>query len=133
MGRTDLALDTRFTTYERRTDHYFELAEIVEREFITKPAALWEKLLTEHDIPFAPVLTMGDFVDHSQTEWLHLVEPEHEGLGVLRPPWRFGGARPERSGSAPRVGQDSRSLAAEVYDAARVEKLVLAGVIVTDD
>jgi crotonobetainyl-CoA:carnitine CoA-transferase CaiB-like acyl-CoA transferase len=133
MDRTDLALDTRFTTYERRTDHYFELADIVEREFISKPAALWEKLLTEHDIPFAPVLTMGAFVDHPQTDWLHLVEPEHEGLGVLRPPWRFGGARPERSGSAPRVGQDSRSLAAEVYEPARVEELVLAGVIVTDD
>ena len=133
MGRTDLTEDSRFTTYELRTDHYFELAEIVEREFISKPAALWEQLLIENDIPFAPVLTMGGFVDHPQTEWLHLVEPEHNGLGVLRPPWRFNGARPERSGPAPRVGQDSRSLAAEVYDADRVAALVSSGVIVTDD
>jgi crotonobetainyl-CoA:carnitine CoA-transferase CaiB-like acyl-CoA transferase len=133
MNRVDLTEDPRFITYERRTDHYFELAEIVEAEFIAKPALLWEKLLVENDVPFAPVLTMGDFISHPQTEWLHLVEPEHEGLGLVRPPWRFGGARPERSGPAPRVGQDSRSLAAEVFDEEHVDKLVASGAIFADD
>jgi crotonobetainyl-CoA:carnitine CoA-transferase CaiB-like acyl-CoA transferase len=133
MNRVDLTEDPRFVTYERRTDHYFELAEIVEAEFITKPALLWEKLLVEHDVPFAPVLTMGDFISHPQTEWLHLVEPEHEGVALVRPPWRFGGARPERSGPAPRVGQDSRSLAAEVYDVERIDGLLASGAIFADD
>jgi crotonobetainyl-CoA:carnitine CoA-transferase CaiB-like acyl-CoA transferase len=132
MERPDLADDPRFTTYLRRVDHYFELVEIVETEFITKPALLWEKLLTKHDVPFVTVLTMGGFVSHPQTEWLHLVEPEHDGLGLLRPPWRFGGARPERSGEAPRVGQDSRELAAEVYEAERVDQLVADGVLFAD-
>ena len=133
MDRPDLAEDPRFTTYDRRVDHYFELAEIVEGEFIKKPERLWEKLLTEHDIPFAPVLTMSDFISHPQTEWLHLVEPAHKSVALVRPPWRFGGARPERSGAAPRVGQDSRDLAAEVYDAERVDELVAGGVIFADD
>jgi crotonobetainyl-CoA:carnitine CoA-transferase CaiB-like acyl-CoA transferase len=133
MDRPDLADDPRFLTYELRTDHYFELADIVEREFIARPAMLWEKLLTEHDVPFAPVLTMGGFIEDPQTKWLHLVEPEHNGLGLLRPPWRFDGARPERSGPPPRVGQDSRDLAAEVYDSARVDALVANGVIFADD
>jgi crotonobetainyl-CoA:carnitine CoA-transferase CaiB-like acyl-CoA transferase len=129
MDRPDLAEDPRFTTYDRRADRYFELAEIVEGEFIKKPAVLWEKLLTENDVPFAPVLAMGAFVSHPQTEWLHLVEPEHNGVALLRPPWRFAGARPERSGAAPRVGQDTRDVAAEVYDAARIDDLLAAGVL----
>jgi crotonobetainyl-CoA:carnitine CoA-transferase CaiB-like acyl-CoA transferase len=50
----------------------------------------------------------------------------------LRPPWRFGGARPDRSGAAPRVGQDTRAIAAEVYDAARIDDLLAAGVLFAD-
>jgi crotonobetainyl-CoA:carnitine CoA-transferase CaiB-like acyl-CoA transferase len=133
MGRSDLADDPRFANYADRTDHYFELLEIVEREFLTKPAPLWEELLTEADVPFAPVLTMSGFVSHPQTEWLHLVEPEQEGLGLLRPPWRFDGVRPERSGTPPRVGQDTRALASEVYDDHRVDQLVAAGVLFVDE
>jgi crotonobetainyl-CoA:carnitine CoA-transferase CaiB-like acyl-CoA transferase len=133
MGRPDLAEDPRFLTYDRRADHYFELVEIVEAEFITKPALLWEKLLTKHDVPFAPVLTMGDFIDHPQTEWLHLVEPEHQGVALVRPPWRFGGARPERSGPAPRVGQDTRAIAAEVCDSERIEEMLSSGALFADD
>lgn len=133
MDRADLAEDARFTTYERRTENYFELSEIVEAEFIKKPASLWEKLLTAGDVPFAPVLTMGGFVSHPQTEWLHLVEPESDGLALMRPPWRFGGTRPERSSSPPRVGQDTRSIAAEVYDAERIDKLLTIGALFADD
>lgn len=58
MDRRDLADDPRFTTYNMRVDHYFELAEIAEAEFVKKPAREWEKLLTAADVPFAPVLTM---------------------------------------------------------------------------
>lgn len=133
MNRPDLAEDPRFFSYDRRIDHYFELVEIAEGEFITRPAMLWEKLLTSNDVPFAPVLTMGGFVSDPQTEWLNLVEPERNGVSLVRPPWRFGGARPERSPSPPRVGQDSRDVAAEVYDAARIDELVAAGVLFTDD
>jgi crotonobetainyl-CoA:carnitine CoA-transferase CaiB-like acyl-CoA transferase len=133
MDRLDLTEDPRFTTYDRRVDHYFELAEIAEGEFIKKPARLWEKLLTESDVPFAPVLTMGGFISHPQTEWLHLVEPEHNGVGLVRPPWRFGGARPERSSSAPRVGQDTRDIAAEVYDAERIDELLAVGALFADE
>jgi crotonobetainyl-CoA:carnitine CoA-transferase CaiB-like acyl-CoA transferase len=133
MDRRDLADDPRFLSYDLRTDHYFELVEIVAAEFIKKPALLWEKLLTEADVPFAPVLTMSGFVNHPQTEELHLIEPEHNGVSLLRPPWRFDGARPERSGVAPRVGEHTRSVAAEIYDEDRIDELVAAGVLFIDE
>ncbi len=129
MGRRDLADDPRFTTYNRRVENYFELAEIAETEFAKKPAHEWEQRLKDADVPFAPVLTMSGYVNHPQTRWLDLLEPERNGLPVLRPPWRFGGTRPERPGAAPKLGQHTREIAAEVYDQSRIEELITAGIL----
>lgn len=132
MGRSDLADDPRFITYSQRVANYFELAEIVRQEFAGKPASEWEKLLTDADVPYAPVLTMSGFIGHPQTEWLGLLEPERNGLQLVRPPWRFNGTRPERSSLPPRVGQDTREIAAEVYDDNRIQELLAAGVLYAD-
>ncbi|MFF1919780.1 CaiB/BaiF CoA transferase family protein [Streptomyces sp. NPDC058221] len=129
MDRADLTDDPRFTTYNLRMKHYAELVEIVEAEFGTKTSVEWEKRLTEADVPFAPVLTMSEFIEHPQTQWLDLVEPEREGLSLLRPPWRFDGTRPARTGRAPRVGEHTRELASEVYDQEQVDALLDSGVL----
>ncbi|NKQ55524.1 CoA transferase [Amycolatopsis sp. K13G38] len=133
MDRRDLADDPRFTTYTQRWDNYFELVDIVQAEFMTKPADEWEKLLSEADVPFAPVLGMGGYLSHPQTEWLKLTEPETDDLALVRPPWRFSGTRPDRGRTTPRVGQHTREIAAEVYDESRVDELVAAGVLFTED
>ncbi|MGV9790530.1 CaiB/BaiF CoA transferase family protein [Streptomyces sp. NPDC003435] len=132
LDRHDLAEDPRFATYPDRERNYFELVEIVEAEFRTRPAREWEKRLTEADVPFAPVLTVSGYINHPQTEWLELVEPETNGVSLLRPPWRFDGTRPDRGGVAPRVGQHTREIAGEVYDDSRVDELLAAGVLFTD-
>jgi crotonobetainyl-CoA:carnitine CoA-transferase CaiB-like acyl-CoA transferase len=75
---------------------------------------------------------MSGLAAHPQTEWLGLLEPERDGVSLVRPPWRFGGSRPDRSGEAPRVGQHTREIAAEVYDDARIEELIAAGVLFAD-
>jgi len=129
MERNDLADDPRFTTYRLRVEHYFELAEIIEAEFLRKPAHYWEERLSEADVPFSPVLTMGDFVEHPQVKWLELVEPEKDGLSLLRPPWKFGGERPERPSFAPKLGQHTREVAGEVYDESRIGELFANGVL----
>jgi len=129
LDRRDLADDPRFTTYNLRVANYFELVEIVEPEFAKKPASEWEERLMAADVPFAPVLTMSGYITHPQTRWLELLEPDRDGLQLLRPPWRFGGTRPERPGLAPKVGQDTREIAAEVYDQSRIEELIAAGIL----
>lgn len=133
MDRPDLAVDPRFTPYRHRETNYVELAEIVEAEFANQPMDHWVATLTHHDVPFAPVLTMSDFVENEQVKHLELLEPEHDGLALIRPPWRFGGERPHRSQHTPRVGEDSRDVAGEVYPPDQVEALVAAGVIYADD
>jgi crotonobetainyl-CoA:carnitine CoA-transferase CaiB-like acyl-CoA transferase len=129
MGRPELADDPRFVTYDDRRQHYFELAQIVEAEFRTKPVEEWEKLLTEADVPFAPALGMSGYLDHPQTQWLEMTEPEDDGLALLRPPWRFDGSRPRRTAPTPRVGEHSVEIAAEVCDESRIEELITSGVL----
>ncbi|QKT09303.1 CoA transferase [Gordonia sp. X0973] len=132
MGRPDLAVDERFTPYRHREANYDEFADEVAKVFREKPMDHWARVLTEEDVPFAPVLTMSDFVENEQVDHLKLLEPERDGLQLIRPPWRFDGERPHRSQHTPRVGEDSLAVATEALPAERVDELVAAGVIFVD-
>jgi crotonobetainyl-CoA:carnitine CoA-transferase CaiB-like acyl-CoA transferase len=133
MERQDLAGDPRFASYRTRCDHYFELATIVEAEFLRKTSAEWEELLTANDVPYAPVLTMSEYVHHPQVEWLELIEPEQDGLSLLRPPWRFGGERPQREQHVAAVGEHTREITLEAYDEVTVERLIADGILYTEE
>ncbi|MBC2640856.1 MULTISPECIES: CaiB/BaiF CoA-transferase family protein [unclassified Rhodococcus (in: high G+C Gram-positive bacteria)] len=129
MNRMDLTEDPRFAEYRSRESNYHELAKIVEAEFEQQSLQHWEDALSAADVPFAPVLSMTGFVEHEQVEWLELVERQQDGLALIRPPWRFAGERPDRAGTAPRVGADSRDVASEVYSAEQIDDLVQADVL----
>lgn len=133
LDRMDLAEDPRFAEYRAREHNYFELVPIVEAEFATRPKDHWERVLTEEDVPFAPVLSMTDYVEHEQVQHLNLVERQPDGLALVRPPWTFDGERPERNGRAPRVGSDTRAVALEVIDDEQLEKLLAVGVLYADE
>lgn len=129
MERPDLLEDNRFTTYYDRMANYFELRPIVEAEFARRDRAEWESRLIEADVPFAPTLSLAEVTTHPQTRWLDLLEPEHEGKTLVRPPWRFHGDRPDRPFSAPHVGEHSREVASEVLSAAEIDRLIADGVL----
>lgn len=135
MERPDLLDDPRFTPYRHREANYFALVPIVEAEFARRTLGDWEERLTHFDVPYAPVQTMATYVEHPQTQWLDLFEPGAHGMSLLRAPWRFDGARPDRGGPTPRLGQHTREIAGEVYDDERVEKLIALDVLgtVTDE
>ncbi len=129
VGRPELIDDPRFRTYDDRRvpEHYAELVRIMEEAFRRKPRVEWEQLLCDADVPFAPVLTMHEVVEHEQTQWLGLVGPMVAGLPMVRPPWRFDGARPERSDLRARVGQHTREVLSEICSAADIASLIEAG------
>ncbi|MEV0705415.1 CaiB/BaiF CoA-transferase family protein [Saccharopolyspora sp. NPDC050389] len=131
MDRMDLAEDPRFAEYRRRESNYFELVPIVEAVFAAKEH--WERVLTENDVPFAPVLSMNGYLDHEQVQHLKLVDRQPDGLALLNPPWTFDGERPDRSNLAPKVGADSRAVASEVLSDEEVEKLLATGVLYADE
>ncbi|MGU3498694.1 CaiB/BaiF CoA transferase family protein [Mycobacterium sp. C31M] len=129
IERPDLLSDPRFGSFNERMADYAALTPILELEFVKRPAAHWHKLLLDFDVPFAPALSMDGFRRDEQVQWLDLLEPESEGVQLVRVPWRFGGERPQRTGSAPRVGQHSREIAVEVMDAGDVDALIEQGVL----
>jgi crotonobetainyl-CoA:carnitine CoA-transferase CaiB-like acyl-CoA transferase len=128
-GRSDLLDDPRFTSYASRNEHYDALRSIVEDEFRTRDTAEWERRLTEHDVPYAPVLSMSGYLNDPQVAWLDLIQPEQDGVALLRPPWKLDGARPPRDPHVPLVGEDTYAVASEVLDDAEIDRLVAAGVL----
>jgi crotonobetainyl-CoA:carnitine CoA-transferase CaiB-like acyl-CoA transferase len=133
MDRLDLTEDPRFAEYRVREANYFELVPIVEAEFAAKPEKHWQEVLIENDVPFAPVLSMNGYLDHEQVGHLELVERQADGLALLRPPWTFDGARPDRGGRAPKVGADTRAVAGEVLSTVDVDELLASGVLYADE
>lgn len=133
MERPDLMADPRFAEYRPRESNYFELVKIVEAEFATRSKEYWEQALAANDVPFAPVLSVSEYVHHEQVKWLGMVEPQSDDLALIRAPWTFGGERPERSGRAPRVGEDSRAVAAEVYAPDQIDALIEAKILFSDE
>ncbi|MFF1553014.1 CaiB/BaiF CoA transferase family protein [Rhodococcus erythropolis] len=133
LGRLDLTEDPRFAEYRSRESNYFELVPIIEAEFASESSAYWEKMLSEYDVPFAPVLSMTGYLEHEQVQHLKLVERQPDGLALIRPPWTFDGERPDRGGRAPKVGADSREVAGEVLSRPVIEELIDAGVLFADE
>lgn len=131
-GRRELSDDPRFRTYPDRLKHYFDLVAIVEPIFLTRSGEEWADILSRFDVPFSPVLSVGEYHDHPQTRWHELVEPERNGVALVRPPWRFDGRRPSRDVAPPRVGEHTRAVVREVLDEASVERLLESGILFAD-
>ncbi|MEI2774892.1 MAG: CoA transferase [Tetrasphaera sp.] len=128
IGRPDLLDDSRFVTYDDRVKNYFELVPYVAEQFRLRDQQDWERVLTDFDVPFAPVHGAAGFIEDEQTRWLELMEPEQDGLGLVRPPWTFDGERARRDRPTPRVGADTAAILAEVLDAAEVDRIIASGV-----
>lgn len=129
MDRPDLIEDPRFKRYADRLQNFWELKPIVEAEFRKRPRSEWEKRLTDEDVPFAPVLTVQEVVDHEQTRHLELIETAADGHVLVRPPWRIDEKRPRRSAVTPVVGEHSIEIAREVCSEDEIAKLIGTKVI----
>jgi crotonobetainyl-CoA:carnitine CoA-transferase CaiB-like acyl-CoA transferase len=126
----ELQHDARFATYESRGKHYQELAEIVRQVFLTRSTTDWQERLDRLDVPYAPVLTAADYLNHPQVKWLGLIGDEADGVALVGPPWRFDGERPRRDSHVPLVGEDSLDVAREVCEPEQLEDLVRRGVLI---
>ncbi|WP_417722666.1 CaiB/BaiF CoA transferase family protein [Salipiger sp.] len=129
IGRPELASDDRFATYRARLANYLPLEAIFREAFVKRTRDEWMKILTETDVPHAPVLTVEEVVHHPQTDWLGMMEPEDDGLALVRPPVRFDGARPPRDFRVPEAGEHTREVAGAVLTADEVEALIGRGVL----
>jgi hypothetical protein len=133
LDRPDLAADERFAGLARRDANRDELLPLLSEAFRARTVAEWAAILSEHGVPFAPVNDLAAaFADPQVAARSGLIAYEHETLGDVRTvasALRVGEA-PVQPVPAPRLGEDTRAVLADVcgYPDARLEALEQAGV-----
>jgi crotonobetainyl-CoA:carnitine CoA-transferase CaiB-like acyl-CoA transferase len=133
-GRPDLAEDPRFNTPGGRavnaTERILLMAEIIKE----RPNAEWLRRLDANDVPSAPVLRRNEVIANEQVLARELiVELDHPDIGRVRQPVpaaRFDRTPAQIRGPAPRIGEHSAAILAELgFEAAEIEQLATEKIV----
>jgi crotonobetainyl-CoA:carnitine CoA-transferase CaiB-like acyl-CoA transferase len=133
-GRLGLAEDQRFNTPGGRavnaTERILLMAEIMKE----RPTAEWLQRLDANDVPSAPVLRRNEVIANEQVLARELiVELDHPDIGRVRQPVpaaRFDRTPARIQGPAPRIGEHSAAILAELgLEAAEIERLATEEVV----
>jgi crotonobetainyl-CoA:carnitine CoA-transferase CaiB-like acyl-CoA transferase len=133
-GRSGLAEDPRFNTPGSRaanaTERILLMAEIIKE----RATAEWLQRFDANDVPSAPVLRRNEVIANEQVLARELiVELDHPDIGLVRQP--VPAARFERTptriqGPAPRIGEHSTAILAEIgLNAVDIERLAAEKVV----
>ena len=99
-----------FDRFERK----LELVGVLERVFKTRPVAEWERLLTDADVPNAPVLDYAGVAEHPQFAANgYIQEIETPNLGTMRVPGpavRMSATPARIQGGGPELGQHTEQV-----------------------
>jgi crotonobetainyl-CoA:carnitine CoA-transferase CaiB-like acyl-CoA transferase len=132
--RLGLAEDPRFNTPSGRaanaTERILLMGEIIKE----RPTADWLQRLGANDVPSAPVLRRNEVIANEQVLARELVvELDHPDIGCIRqavPAARFDRTPAGIQGPAPRIGEHSASILAELgLEAAEIERLAAEEVV----
>jgi formyl-CoA transferase len=98
MGAQEsLGKDPRFSSAESRIANYQLLAAELAARGVERTRDEWMALLSSHDVPFAPVNSIGEVIDDPQVRHLGtFAEARHEQAGSvtgIRSPIRINGQR----------------------------------------
>lgn len=134
VGKPELKTDARFAQRAQRAVHAKDLYDVMEAALATRPSAEWLSLLTQADIPAAPVHTMEslladphlDDVDFFQVE----EHPTEGKLRAMRIPMHFSATPAMNRRPTPHVGEHTVELLREAgLSAAQIGKLLDDGVV----
>jgi crotonobetainyl-CoA:carnitine CoA-transferase CaiB-like acyl-CoA transferase len=132
--RQDLAKDPRFNTPGGRaanaTERILLMAEIIKK----RPTADLLQRLDANDVPSAPVLRRNEVIANEQVLARELiVELDHPDIGRVRQPKpaaRFDRTPAHIRGPAPRIGEHSATILAELgFEAAEIERLATEKIV----
>jgi crotonobetainyl-CoA:carnitine CoA-transferase CaiB-like acyl-CoA transferase len=133
-GRPGLAEDPRFNTPGGRTVNATErillMAEIIKE----RPTEEWLRRLDANDVPSAAVLRRNEVMANEQVLARELiVELDHPDIGRVRQPVpaaRFDRTPARIQGPAPRIGEHSAAILAELgFEPAEIERLAAEKIV----
>jgi crotonobetainyl-CoA:carnitine CoA-transferase CaiB-like acyl-CoA transferase len=117
-GRSDLGADERYLTNADRVRHRDELVPQVEAIMRTRSTTQWRDLLTNAEVPHAPVWNYGELFasDHAAARGLKLTV--HDSLGrpvdLLSSPFRINDLPLPAARTPPGLGDDTEAVLREV-------------------
>ena len=133
VGHPDWLTDERFATGTSRAVNARELIGLLDEIFATKPLDEWaDAFAAEPELFWSPVNSIDDLVADEQfhaAKGVVQVPDEQSSLPMLATPVDFGGEPPVPRYRAPRVGEHTREILAELGRAPQaVEALLAEGV-----
>lgn len=96
VDRADLLTDERFESRSKRREHYEQLRAELRPIFAQRSRAEWLEILQQHEVPSAPVNTVGEALQDEQLKHLGIIDSltiEDVGqMPLIRPPALWDGA-----------------------------------------
>jgi len=124
--------DPRFADISRRTEHIHALYALVAQVLATQTSAYWRERLEQADIPVMPLHTVESLLQDPHLNavdfFQHIEHPSEGQVLSMAVPSRWSVTQPRPGRPAPRLGQHSREVLAEVgYDDAQIEAMAEHG------
>ncbi len=118
LGMQDVMRDPRFESLERRRDNRAEINELIASVTREKSVQELVELLTQHEVPHAPILGIKDALSQPQAAAREMVvETEHARLGkipIVNRPVKFPGDAQPMPTAPPMLGQHTDEILREV-------------------
>jgi len=118
MGHPELANDERFGSAEKLRANSEQIVALFDKFFATRPRDEWLKILSEYDLPVAPVNRLCELVDDPQVmENGYITDFDHPVLGKIKIPGypiHFSKTDVKTKTAAPELGEHTDSVLREV-------------------
>jgi formyl-CoA transferase len=115
LGEPSWATDERFATNGNRLKNRTEIDRLIGERLISHSRDHWQELLRANGLPVAPIQTIGEVVEHEQTEALKLIRATpDDALATVGLPLSFDGVRPAVRYGAHDIGAHNDELTAVI-------------------
>ena len=124
--------DPRFPNGSRRNANHAQLEPILQEAFASRTREEWLQLFDEFDVPSSAINSVAEAIDDEQVRHREMVVevPPGSGRKFVDVPIRWRDSEKPASRPAPRLGEHTASILAELGIAARdVEQLQAEGVV----
>jgi crotonobetainyl-CoA:carnitine CoA-transferase CaiB-like acyl-CoA transferase len=139
IGKPELLSDPRFNPASERATNRLELVRIIEdwlQSFESRDEPL--RILEQHRILSAPVLDIGQAVNHPQMKFRGVMqEIDHPGIGPIplpRAPFRVSGASVKIRGRTAFLGEHNEAVLSRFlgYSKEKIAELTASGVLIAE-